>query len=93
MEKHNPLQETNMGIDNQGKLDEEEYYEEPYESEEELAASEGFYIDDDGHWCSMSDEQRFAYWEMKMQDEDDFDYDFPTSVQVDDDIRNKGIVL
>ncbi len=35
---------------------EDEYYEEEYESIDDIARGEGFWIDEDGHWVPLDDE-------------------------------------
>ena len=49
-----------LGIDENGNRIEDEDddydYREDYESEEDLARGEGFWIDDDGHWVPIEDD-------------------------------------
>ena len=49
-----------LGIDESGNRivdeDDDEYYEEEYVSIDDIARSEGFWIDDDGHWRELPDD-------------------------------------
>ena len=44
-----------LGLDDT-ENDPDDYYEEEYISIDEIARSEGFWIDDDGHWRELEDE-------------------------------------
>ncbi len=51
-----------LGIDENGNpIDDDDYdYRQDYESEEDFARGEGFWIDDDGNWIPIDDDD--LYW-------------------------------
>ncbi len=52
-----PEMREDIGIDENGNwIDEEEEYEEEYVSIDDIARGEGFWIDDDGHWRELDEE-------------------------------------
>lgn len=63
-----------------------EDYEEEYESIDDIARGEGFFIDDDGHWIPLEDADEFDcdYYDIdpedteKLYDENDDDYNQET---------------
>ena len=52
-----------LGIDENGNpIDDDDYdYRQDYVSEDEIARENGFYVDDDGHWREL-DEDDDLYW-------------------------------
>ncbi len=51
-----PKMREEIGIDENGNPIEEDDYEEEYVSIDDIARSEGFWIDDDGHWRELDEE-------------------------------------
>ncbi len=51
-----PEMREDIGIDENGNPIEEDDYEEEYVSIDDIARSEGFWIDDDGHWRELDEE-------------------------------------
>ena len=47
-----------------------------YESIEDIARSEGFNIDDDGHWVPMEDTMEYEDFSYDVDSGGDFDVDF-----------------
>ena len=61
------------------------YYDNDYESIDDIAKGEGFFIDDDGNWVPLEDALDFGYEPEDL--EFDYDYDF----DIDEDDYNEGI--